>query len=913
MEINVTPFQNLSIENLISSSQSHQLIDAFTKGPGYGLLALDQWYNSEPIRTEIESNKVSESITFWRDFTRLYLESLMSTPDLENWDLSINPIIIEAPKEEFQRLILTRPLCKGSEYINIELLSNFWLAIEKAIHQTIKDSGISVSEFFSARFSSWKFMGRVCFHLVENKNSQETPFAFFATYSHKITKEGTVKHLPLNKALEEYAGTNNKKHLLRLLMPLDQASKLSLLLKNLVTSGAIFHPQAWTPDETYQFLKDLPYFEKSGIIVKVPNWWKAKSINGPTISVKIGNSNTGGVGLNSLLDFSANLVLGENNITEKEIKDLLSQSENLVFFKGQWVTVDHDKLTDLLSKWKQINKSVAKEGLTFGESLRWLSGIERGQMDFDSTNSINSQDGLVRTVPGVWLEEVLNNLRAPEVNQLITTILKSELKATLRPYQKQGVSWLYTLSQLQMGAILADDMGLGKTIQIIALLLIKKSEKNIKRRNLNQVNKLNRPSLLVIPASLLGNWKAEIQKFGPSLKIWIAHSSGDGVGAPPKIDFDLVITTFGSVPRIDWLNQQEWDLLIADEAQAIKNPSAQQTKSIKKIKSLHRLALTGTPIENSLSDLWSLFDFVSPGLLGTAKIFEGFMRSKSKEKKQDAYGSLRILVKPYILRRLKTDKSVISDLPDKTELKSYCPLTKAQVVLYKNAVETLRTEIKQVEGIQRRGIVLSYLMRFKQICNHPSQFMKSGDFKAVQSGKFQRLKEICEVIADKQEKVLVFTQFKEMTVPLSEYLENIFGTSGLILHGDTPIKKRAAIVEQFQNDYGPQFFILSLKAGGTGLNLTKANHVIHFDRWWNPAVENQATDRAFRIGQKNKVLVHKFICKGTLEEKIDELIESKKAISDELLEDADHKMVTEMSNEELLKLVSLDLNSALED
>ena len=381
---------------------------------------------------------------------------------------------------------------------------------------------------------------------------------------------------------------------------------------------------------------------------------------------------------------------------------------------------------------------------------------------------------------------------------------------------------------------------------------------------------------------------------------------------PVYDDMDVVITTYGSVARLPWLLEKDWGLIILDEAQAIKNPSAKQTKAIKALKAKNRIILTGTPIENHLSDLWSLFDFVSPGLLGSAKDFDGFIKRKTKSG-ESPYAGLRNLLRPYILRRLKTDKSVISDLPDKTELKTYCALTKGQAVLYQQSVDSLSREIHEVDGIQRRGVILSYLMRFKQICNHPAQFVKDGNFSSTDSGKFLRLKEICEIISEKQEKVLVFTQFKEMTGPLADFLQSIFGKQGLILHGGTPVKKRPEMVEAFQKDDGPPYFVLSLKAGGTGLNLTAASHVIHFDRWWNPAVENQATDRAFRIGQKHNVLVHKFICKGTLEEKIDALIESKQNMSKEILEGADSAVLTELSNEELLKIVSLDINSAVSE
>ena len=326
---------------------------------------------------------------------------------------------------------------------------------------------------------------------------------------------------------------------------------------------------------------------------------------------------------------------------------------------------------------------------------------------------------------------------------------------------------------------------------------------------------------------------------------------------------------------------------------------------MKGLKADVRLALTGTPVENRIGDLWSLFDFTSPGLLGSAKAFADYS-------KQECFNlALRKLTQPYILRRLKSDKNIIADLPQKTEMKTYCHLSKAQIRLYAQTVEELTGLLGQAEGIKRRGIVLSFLMRFKQICNHPAQCLGFGEFDEGGSGKWVRLREICEDIADSQEKVLVFTQFKEIIPPLFSFLSGLFGREGLILHGGTAVPKRAALVEQFQQDLGPPFFLLSLKAGGTGLNLTKASHVIHFDRWWNPAVENQATDRAYRIGQKRSVLVHQFICRGTIEEKIDTLIESKKNLSKELLEGEGEISLTELSNEQVLQMVSLDIQRAM--
>jgi non-specific serine/threonine protein kinase len=420
---------------------------------------------------------------------------------------------------------------------------------------------------------------------------------------------------------------------------------------------------------------------------------------------------------------------------------------------------------------------------------------------------------------------------------------------------------------------------------------------------------------LVAPASLLANWAAEIERFAPSLKAIIAHPSElpanelKNMTAEQLRNVDVVITSYGTLLRIPWLADVSWNLLVLDEAQAIKNPSAKQTQAAKKLKAAVRFALTGTPIENRLGDLWSIFDFINPGLLGSAKEFTSFTKHLGA-RSHNPFRPLRELVRPYILRRMKTDKTVIADLPNKTEVKAFCQLSPKQAALYQGAVDQLTQQLEGVKGIQRKGLVLAFLMRFKQICNHPSQWSGDGEWSPKDSGKWARLRDIADVIAARQEKVLVFTQFREVTEPLSAFLGSVFGRSGLVLHGETEVRKRKELVRQFQGDETIGFFVLSLKAGGSGLNLTAASHVVHFDRWWNPAVENQATDRAFRIGQAKNVLVHKFVCRGTVEEKIDKLIESKQQLSRDLLEGSADPLLTEMNDDELLKLVALDLSSA---
>ncbi len=888
-QIIVSPHGKLYLEVDRNLSEYADLCDAFARGNGHGLLFLDI---ADAHITE------EESFAYWKDFMRLYISLFAAIPNLEQHNFFKYPINIELQKDDLKRFLLTIPPMKGAEYVNEEYLLKLWKEVEEALIIEIKAFDKGIAAFFAARHSDLNLVGRVCFHLAENKNSNDTPFAFLATYAQQ-GGDGKSKHLPLNYALKEYSAAKQKNMLLRLLAPIHKASQESNFLQTYVDSGDIYHALAWTPAEAYKFLKDSPLFEKAGIVVKIPNWWKQKQLSKPTIKISIGEDEPVGIGFNALIDFDASLLLGDIKLNEKDIEELLLRNENLVFFKGQWVEVDKRKLEDLLHNWKKLNKQMNNDGITFAEGVRWLSGMDNANGSIDGS----SESNFTRVTCGEWLEKTLKAIKNPETTRNIEELLCGHLHATLRHYQVQGVTWLHMLNQLKLGAILADDMGLGKTIQVISLLLLKK---------LHDAHSDKLASLLIVPASLIGNWKAEIDRFAPSLKYWVAHASenkGLKDDAFPSDDFDLCITTYGSVMRLERLTSHNWNLIIIDEAQAIKNPEAKQTKAIKALNGVHKLALTGTPIENRLSDLWSIFDFISPGLLGSIKSFSNFIKKNNKED-NTAYAALRSLVNPYILRRMKTDKKIISDLPDKTELKTYCTLSQAQVILYQQAVKSLQEEIANTEGIKRHSVIFSYLTRFKQICNHPSHWLKDRLFSAKESGKFTRLKEICEVIFEKQEKVLIFTQFKEMTGPLAEFLSGIFGRPGLVLHGGTDIKKRSAMVLAFQKEDGPPFFILSLKAGGSGLNLTAASHVIHFDRWWNPAVENQATDRAFRIGQKRNILVHKFICQGTLEEKIDMLIESKLQFSKEILEDTGSAMLTELSNDDLLKIVSLDIHSA---
>ena len=636
------------------------------------------------------------------------------------------------------------------------------------------------------------------------------------------------------------------------------------------------------------------------------SWWSSRNRPRPQVQVRIGGRPASAFGVDELLDFRVAVSLDGEPLTEDEYRELLAGADGLVLLRGKWVEVDQAKLKQALDHWRLVAEE-HPHGIDFIAGMRMLAGA-----DLSLSESVDDAvSSWSRITAGDWLRETLERLRRPEsIDELQPG---RDLRATLRPYQVDGVRWLWFMMELGLGACLADDMGLGKTIQIIDLLLHRKRAAGGKRSG---------PSLLVVPASLIGNWRQELARFAPSLTVFLAHRSEtsveimERVATDPKREleqFDLVITTYGLIRRQEWLVNTKWSLAVLDEAQAIKNAGSVQTKSVKKLAAAGRIVLSGTPVENHLGDLWSLFDFCNPGLLGTAAEFKRFVKRLGNQQDSQAFGSLRRLVRPYILRRMKTDPAIAPDLPDKTEMRTECGLSKKQAVLYGRSVAELAERLDKADGMARRGLVLATLMQLKQICNHPDQFLSGTTYSPDESGKFARLSQLCEQIAERQEKVLVFTQFQTLTQPLCDYLAEVFGRRGLVLHGGTPVRKRGELVSTFQDDAGPPYFVVSLKAGGSGLNLTAASHVIHFDRWWNPAVENQATDRAFRIGQKRNVLVHKFVCRGTLEERIDDMLSSKQALADQILGDEGEARLTELSNEELLRFVSLDIGRATVD
>ncbi len=855
-----------------------QVTDSFVFGAGHGLLYLGS----------AEIGRILPPVwAWWRDFAARYVTALCATAEDKKIEVST------PASEDFDTLISDAPPMTGVEYLTPDVLVTLWHEIDAALQQELATTKISLTNFLKSRNPAWNLVGRVHFNLAENRKDAEAPFAFLATYTQRLSAQGKAQHLPLSQALAEFSGAKSKAQLLSLLLPVQRAAEHCDWLRDMLDADEIYHPLRWTAFDAFRFLTDVAKLETAGIVIRTPSVWQTGRPARPVVKASVGTRPPSLLGKDALLDFSMEVSLDGERLTAEMISDLLKGGDGLQLIRGRWVEVNKKTLLRLLERFKSIEQA-AVNGLPFAEAMRLVAGAT-----LDDSGAPGDCDWS-QLVAGPWLAETLQGLRQPEGLAQIDP--GPELKAILRPYQQSGVRWLYLLTRLGLGACLADDMGLGKTIQVLALLLVLKRE-----------NTEASPSLLVAPASLLGNWAAEAERFAPSLRLLIVHPSAMAAADLRALDaakldqFDLVITSYGTLLRLPIFESMHWRIAVIDEAQAIKNPGSKQTKQVKKLNAQSRIALTGTPVENRLSDLWSIFDFTHPGLLGTDKVFAKFTKRLAQA---EHFGPLRTLVRPYILRRLKTDKTVINDLPDKTELKTWCHLSPTQAALYQHAVKELAAKLEDAEGIGRKGVVLAFLMRFKQICNHPSQWLGDAAWKAEDSGKFTRMRELVEVIAAKQEKLLVFTQFRETTEPLAAFLGSIFGREGLVLHGGTPVAKRRDLVKRFQDDELIPFFVLSLKAGGAGLNLTAASHVIHFDRWWNPAVENQATDRAYRIGQQRNVLVHKFICRGTIEDRIDHLIESKQQLVKDVLEGGAELMLTEMSDRELLDLVKLDIHAA---
>ena len=651
-----------------------------------------------------------------------------------------------------------------------------------------------------------------------------------------------------------------------------------------------------TPIQAYEFIRTVAWrFEDSGLGVILPPSLANREGWANRLGLKISATTPRkqqGLGLQSILNFKWELAIGGQTISKQEFERLVALDSPLVEINGEWVEL---RSQDIKTAQAFFTARKDKMSLSLEDALRLSTGdsqtIEKlPVVSFEATGA---------------LQELMTTLAN---NQAIAPLATpTSFQGTLRPYQARGASWLSFLERWNLGACLADDMGLGKTIQTIVFLL-----------HLKEQEKLAQPTLLICPTSVLGNWEREIKKFGPTLKALMHHGDKrlkDQAFTNTAAKYDLVITSYALIHRdIKALKSISWQGIVLDEAQNIKNSEAKQSRSVRELQSSFRIALTGTPVENRLQELWSILDFLNPGYLGSRQFFQRrYALPIERYGDTASLQTLRSLAQPFILRRLKTDREIIQDLPEKQEMTVFCGLSPEQAKLYQQVVEQSLAEIESAEGLQRRGMILALLVKLKQICNHPAQYLKETTLGTHHSGKLQRLIEMLEEALSEGDRALIFTQFAEWGKLLKPYLEQQLGRETLFLYGSSSKKQREEMIDRFQHDpQGPPVMILSLKAGGIGLNLTRANHVFHFDRWWNPAVENQATDRVFRIGQTRNVQVHKFVCNGTLEEKVHEMIESKKALA-ELVVSSGEQWLTELDTDNLRDLLLLDRSAVIEE
>ncbi|MFK7873256.1 MAG: DEAD/DEAH box helicase [Oligoflexales bacterium] len=867
-------------QDMKESYEDAALISIFQQNRARGLLRL--YADSHTL-----SHDSHPSLLYWCGFIHKYLQELCLVADEVFRGLDPQP-------GDLETFLKKKPdSMSGVEFVDITFLQLLWQEISTYIAEQLQQKNLTVRQWLQCFFPEWEEAGKLHFHFAEDSQNLSHPFAFLATYSTRVMGRPRLQHVPLGKLLEQVDDHMAQLH--AVMKPLQKAAESSVWLKSFLASQKLNAAIFLKTDQAWEFLRNIDVFEACGIVVRCPEHWKEKTPKKAQVQVSFGGVDENHkLGTSALLQFKVNIAVDGQTLSEQDLDDLLAYEENLVRFKGQWIQLDRKKVGSLLEKWKKA-AGLRREGVSFADAMKMLSGVRPDFTEECEEEGLEKSEWL-RFDASRSLKNLLHELRDPSSQRCraMEERLQSLLRAQLRPYQVQGVRWLTLMSDLGFGGCLADDMGLGKTIQMIALLI-------------NEVSVRPGQHLLVVPTSLLGNWEEEISRFAPLLTYKTVHrsrfSKAQMMCSSSIAESQVVITTYTTLGNTSWLKEHSWNLVILDEAQAIKNANSQQSQTVHQLISRCRFVMTGTPIENRLSDLWSLCHFFSPELLGSKKSFQT-LQEQMKAKKN--YAPLKKLLQPYLLRRKKTDPEIAANLPQKTEMKTYCQLSVSQMKAYQKVILELKQELIVGEGQSRQGAVLKSLMALKQICNHPSQYLQDGLYDVHQSGKFERLSYLARDIHECGEKVLVFTQFKEITDILENFLASIFGHSGLVLHGGVSASKRQEMVKIFQQVSGPSFFILTVKAGGTGLNLTEASHVIHFDRWWNPAVEQQATDRAFRIGQKKSVIVHKMICKGTIENKIDALIDAKLHLTQQIIENQEEIPISQWSDQDILDFVQLD-------
>ena len=875
IEIVRLPSGEAAVEN------SEPLAAAFAQGWGNGL-----W---ELLKQGLPA-EAGTSCFFFRKIARRYAANLCFLRE-KTTAVAFRAALLQT--DEIAQILYERPPLPGGEYIDLEAIQTILQSLAEHLSSLWEKEFCSPAEWLIAQLPEFGDVGRITFHLAENKQDLdgEHPFLFLVTFVHRLDSQDEPRHLPLGNALKFFASQKDK--ISQLLQTIQRAGECCAVIAELLKDQRIFQVLPFTASEAYCLLNAHDMLEKNGIALRMVNLWKRRP---PKLKLELtlGNRSGGELSEHSLLYFKTEAVLGGERLQEKELAQLLAAGGGLVRFKEKWVDADSEKIRRLLEIWGRADRFSQHAGLSFTAGMRLLAG-GRPHAGLPPPDPELCE---VRLAP-----ELENVFRGTSPQAPAMPPLPKHLEHILRPYQKVGVQFLWRMNSLGLGVFLADDMGLGKSLQILSYLELLRLK--------GALDYL--PALLIVPASLLENWLNEGAKFVPELKIKLLHPAHLKNGEQEMFRHSpaeflqkshLVVTTYAMVLRLNMLCDFTFPVVIADEAQALKNSSSQQSRAVRSLKGERRVALTGTPVENHLGDLWSIGDFLNPGLFGSRLEFAGKCREMAERKD---WSPLRKILSPIVLRRLKTDRSIVPDLPDKSERNVYCSFSKLQTAVYSAVLERMRVELRDADEMTRKGVILKYLTALKQICNHPDLYRGGALFEKAESGKLQQLEELAARIAMKHEKVLVFTQFREMTPILHDLLATVFGRPGAVLHGGTPVGERAKLVEAFQQPGGVPFFILSLKAAGTGLTLTAANHVIHFDRWWNPAVENQATDRAYRIGQHRNVIVHKFLCSGTIESRIDKMLRRKQGLADMLFEPLeDAPGFTEWSDEELFELTKLE-------
>jgi SNF2 family DNA or RNA helicase len=807
---------------------------------------------------------------------------------------------------QVRKMVGSQPLLEARIMASLPPALSLWLQALNSTSQTVNADTVGV-ERLEAALKTWtlpvqyelagKTLFRTCFELRPPELGEaDWTLAYFlqaADDPEFLVDAATIWHNPVEQLIVQNRTIEQPQE--TFLRGLGLASRLyPPIALSLETENPEFC--RLNPMQGYEFIKSVAWrFEDSGLGVILPSSLANRGDIANKLGLKIvaqTQNKQGRLGLQSLLNFEWQLAIGGQTISKAQFDRLVALNSPLVEINGEWVELRPQDI-----KTAQAFFASRKEQMTLSleDALRLSTG-DTQTIEKLPVVSFEASGALQELVGALTNNQAIAPLPTPE-----------SFQGQLRPYQERGVAWLAFLERWGLGACLADDMGLGKTIELICFLLY-----------LQQEEALEKPTLLVCPTSVLGNWEREVRKFAPTLKVVQYHGDKRPKGkafAEAVKKQDLVLTSYSLVYRdIKSLQSVSWQGIVLDEAQNVKNSDAKQSQAVRQLEATFRIALTGTPVENRLQELWSILDFLNPGYLGTKQFFQRrFAIPIEKYGDTASLKQLRSLVQPFILRRLKSDRAIIQDLPEKQEMAVFCGLTPEQATLYQKVVDDSLAEIEKAEGLQRRGMILALLIKLKQICNHPSQYLKQNTLEQHHSGKLQRLEEMLDEALAEGDRALIFTQFAEWGKLLKPHLEKQLGRETFFLYGSTSKKQREEMIDRFQHDpQGPPIMILSLKAGGVGLNLTRANHVFHFDRWWNPAVENQATDRVFRIGQTRNVQVHKFVCTGTLEEKIHDMIESKKQLAEQVV-GAGEEWLTEMDTDQLRNLLLLDRSAVIDE